>query len=336
MVLAILTCLRDWLGTLLRHGLTLHGRLHSLLCNRLLHRRLHSLLGIGLTLRSRLGIRASLRGGLHPLLGVGLTLHGRLHSRLGIRLALHGRLHSLLGIGLTLHGRLHSRLGIRTSLRGGLHPLLGVRSCLRRGLHARLRIPLHLHRLGRITTRLYGIASRSRLGISGLTGGLPLLRFRLRLDQAQFHQQRRYTGDIGKQILLFARLSFFAGGTGSRIGDNDSGDQQNAKSDCHIQAGRALDVAGHIAKMWDAKSDFTNDGTCTYQRIICILVGIALGAVTYRVRIVLVRNNFNDTVGYDGIPVEAVGNDISDFQLCRINLLDINQRTHRVGRLHGA
>ena len=320
----------------------------------------------------RLGLRISLLLGLIALLGIlgGVALRHLL--RLGIALLrilrsiILGRL--LLSIGLLLRLGIALLLGLIVLL---VILLLGVcrLSILLLGIALRRLLLISLLRilgsiaLGRLllglgiallrliillTVLLLGVSLLSilLLGIRGLhirllIARIALLGIELRLlEQGLMNQLHAPPVDLflqRAQGFLRFRLALILFQLGCQaVGIEYESNHQRADENGHIQSRRLLDVFCHIAQPGHAEGYLADHHIPVYQILIHYIVIIALCTITHNSRVVFIRNNLHNAVGGDGAPaVHLEGNNILNSQrIIGPDLLYIDQRSYRVGRLH--
>ena len=111
--------------------------------------------------------------------------------------------------------------------------------------------------------------------------------------------------------------------------------KHDAHHNGHIDARRLLDIAGHIAKMGNAEGNAADNICSTHQGGIHIVIGIALGAETFDIGVILIRNNLHNAVGDHRLGRNTVCDDITDLQLVHVHRLHINKRAYGIRRLHG-
>lgn len=133
---------------------------------------------------------------------------------------------------------------------------------------------------------------------------------------------------FGFLFLLFLRIG------GKQIRQKDQQQQNRSGGDRHISTRWVLDVIGKVAQLRDGEDWGADDIFVVDQPAICGIVGIALGAVAQRFRVLLVGHDLHDSVGCYRILIQHEGDDIAGLQLLVINLLHIDERADMVRRFH--
>lgn len=285
-------------GRLLRVAL-LPCRLCKLLRRR--YALLMRLLGVACALRCSVTVLHRLR----PL-GVGLlcTMLRELGS-LGVRVCVHLPLRLL---GVAVSGRL--------LLVTVLYRLL-------------CRVPLRLL-LGVSIVRLLRITHLRSL-LWGITGWV--LRVAHRLLPRRVWSIGRCGLLLSRILFLLQEFEFIAGGSiGKEYQENENTTDENG----HVGSGWVLNIIGDVSKIWYGEDDLTNNMRRADERSVDRFVRIALGLELVLAGVAFVLYDIHDTVGSDHVGRKAEGDNIVNTERAGIYTANIDQRSGRISRLHGA